>query len=80
MIAAELEREVVALNYLVKAYGGTSPAERLNQHLIELMKRKSAARARPNFASSGRFSCDANINAAPGRRAARYDAHNRGCV
>lgn len=37
--------EVVALNYLVKAYGGTSPAERLNQHLIELMKRKSAARA-----------------------------------
>ena len=37
--------EVVALNYLVKAYGGYSPAERLNQHLIELMKRKSAARA-----------------------------------
>ncbi len=37
--------EVVALNYLVKAYGGSSPAERLNQHLIEIMKRKSAARA-----------------------------------
>ena len=37
--------EVVALNYLIKAYGGYSPAERLNQHLIELMKRKSAARA-----------------------------------
>ena len=37
--------EVVALNYLVKVYGGYTPAERLNQHLIELMKRKSAARA-----------------------------------
>jgi HPr kinase/phosphorylase len=37
--------EVVALNYLVKVTGGYSPAERLNQHLIELMKRKSAARA-----------------------------------
>lgn len=37
--------EVVALNYLIRAYGGASPAERLNQHLIELMKRKSAARA-----------------------------------
>jgi len=37
--------EVVALNYLVKVYGGYSPAERLNQHLIELMKRKSAAKA-----------------------------------
>jgi len=37
--------EVVALNYLVKVYGGYSPAERLNRHLIELMKRKSAARA-----------------------------------
>ena len=37
--------EVVALNYLVRAYGGASPAERLNQHLIEIMKRKSAARA-----------------------------------
>jgi HPr kinase/phosphorylase len=37
--------EVIALNYLVKVYGGYSPAERLNQHLIELMKRKSAARA-----------------------------------
>jgi len=36
--------EVVALNYLVKVTGGYSPAERLNQHLIELMKRKSAAR------------------------------------
>jgi HPr kinase/phosphorylase len=37
--------EVIALNYLVKVTGGYSPAERLNQHLIELMKRKSAARA-----------------------------------
>jgi HPr kinase/phosphorylase len=37
--------EVVALHYLVKAYGGYSPAERLNKHLIEHMKRKSAARA-----------------------------------
>lgn len=37
--------EVIALNYLVKVYGGYSPAERLNQHMIELMKRKSAARA-----------------------------------
>ncbi len=37
--------EVVALNYLVKVTGGYSPAERLNKHLIELMKRKSAARA-----------------------------------
>jgi len=37
--------EVIALNYLVKVYGGFSPAERLNQHLIEIMKRKSAARA-----------------------------------
>ena len=37
--------EVIALNYLVKVYGGYSPAERLNRHLIELMKRKSAARA-----------------------------------
>ena len=37
--------EVVALNYLVKVTGGYSPAERLNQHLIEIMKRKSAARA-----------------------------------
>jgi HPr kinase/phosphorylase len=36
--------EVIALNYLVKVTGGYSPAERLNQHLIELMKRKSAAR------------------------------------
>ena len=37
--------EVVALNYLVKVYGGYSPAERLNRHLIEHMKRKVAARA-----------------------------------
>ncbi len=37
--------EVISLNYLVKVTGGYSPAERLNQHLIELMKRKSAARA-----------------------------------
>jgi HPr kinase/phosphorylase len=36
--------EVIALNYLVKVTGGYSPADRLNQHLIELMKRKSAAR------------------------------------
>jgi HPr kinase/phosphorylase len=36
--------EVIALNDLVKVTGGYSPAERLNQHLIELMKRKSAAR------------------------------------
>src|SRR5207247_6253875 len=28
--------EVIALNYLVKVTGGYSPAERLNQHLIEL--------------------------------------------
>ncbi len=37
--------EALALNYLVKVYGGYSPAERLNQHLIEHMKRKSAATA-----------------------------------
>lgn len=37
--------EVIALNYLVKVYGGFSPAEKLNQHLIEIMKRKSAAKA-----------------------------------
>jgi HPr kinase/phosphorylase len=37
--------EVIALNYLVKVTGGYSPAERLNQHLIQLMKRKSAAKA-----------------------------------
>jgi HPr kinase/phosphorylase len=37
--------EALALNYLVKVYGGYSPAERLNQHLIEHMKRKSAARS-----------------------------------
>jgi len=36
--------EVIALNYLLKVTGGYSPAERLNQHLMELMKRKSAAR------------------------------------
>ncbi len=36
--------EVIALNYLVKVMGGYSPAERLNQHLIEIMKRKSAQR------------------------------------
>ena len=36
--------EVIALNYLVKVTGGYSPADRLNQHLMELMKRKSAAR------------------------------------
>ena len=36
--------EVIALNYLVKVTGGYSPVERLNQHLMELMKRKSAAR------------------------------------
>ncbi len=37
--------EVIALNYLIKVTGGYSPAEKLNQHLIELMKRKSAAKA-----------------------------------
>ena len=37
--------EVIALNYLVKVYGGMSPAEKLNQHMLEVMKRKSAARA-----------------------------------
>jgi len=36
--------EVVALNYLTKAYG-YHPAEKLNRHLQELMKRKSASRA-----------------------------------
>ncbi len=36
--------EVIALNYLVKVYGGLSPAEKLNQHMLEVMKRKSAAR------------------------------------
>jgi HPr kinase/phosphorylase len=36
--------EVIALNYLVKVTGGYSPAERLNRHLMEVMKRKSAAR------------------------------------
>jgi HPr kinase/phosphorylase len=36
--------EVVALNYLTRAYG-YHPAEKLNRHLLELMKRKSAARA-----------------------------------
>jgi HPr kinase/phosphorylase len=37
--------EVIALNYLVRVTAGYSPAERLNQHLLEIMKRKSAARA-----------------------------------
>jgi HPr kinase/phosphorylase len=37
--------EVVALNYLVRVTAGYSPAERLNQHLAELLKRKSATRA-----------------------------------
>jgi HPr kinase/phosphorylase len=37
--------EVIALNYLVKVTAGYSPAERLNQHLLEMMKRKSAAKA-----------------------------------
>lgn len=37
--------EVIALNYLIKVTGGYSPAEKLNQHLIEIMKRKSAAKA-----------------------------------
>ena len=37
--------EVIALHYLVKAYGGYSPAEKLNQHMTEVMKRKSATRA-----------------------------------
>jgi HPr kinase/phosphorylase len=37
--------EVIALNYLVKVTGGYSPAERLNKHLLEMMKRKSAARS-----------------------------------
>lgn len=37
--------EVIALNYLVKVTGGYSPAERLNKHMMELMKRKSAARS-----------------------------------
>jgi HPr kinase/phosphorylase len=36
--------EVVALNYLTRAYG-YHPAEKLNRHLLEMMKRKSAARA-----------------------------------
>jgi HPr kinase/phosphorylase len=37
--------EVIALHYLVKIVGGFSPAERLNQHMLEVMKRKSAQRA-----------------------------------
>jgi HPr kinase/phosphorylase len=37
--------EVIALHYLVKVYGGYSPAEKLNQHMLEVMKRKSATRA-----------------------------------
>jgi HPr kinase/phosphorylase len=36
--------EVVALDYLLKAYG-YHPAERLNVHLMEMMKRRSQARA-----------------------------------
>jgi HPr kinase/phosphorylase len=36
--------EVVALDYLLKAYG-YRPAERLNLHLMEMMKRRSQARA-----------------------------------
>ena len=37
--------EVIALNYLIKVTGGYSPAERLNKHMLEIMKRKSAARS-----------------------------------
>jgi len=37
--------EVIALHYLVKVVGGFSPAEKLNQHMLQVMKRKSAARA-----------------------------------
>ena len=36
--------EVVALDYLLKAYGYHA-AERLNVHLMEMMKRRSQARA-----------------------------------
>jgi HPr kinase/phosphorylase len=36
--------EVIALNYLVKVTSGFSPAEKLNQHLMEIMKRKSQAK------------------------------------
>jgi HPr kinase/phosphorylase len=36
--------EVIALDYLLKAYG-YHPAERLNVHLMEMMKRRSQARA-----------------------------------
>ena len=36
--------EVVALNYLTRAYG-YNPAEKLNRHLLEMMKRKSQNRA-----------------------------------
>jgi HPr kinase/phosphorylase len=36
--------EVIALNYLVKVTAGFSPAEKLNQHLMEIMKRKSQAK------------------------------------
>ena len=36
--------EVIALNYLVRVTSGFSPAERLNQHLMEIMKRKSQAK------------------------------------
>lgn len=37
--------EVIALHYLVKAYGGQSPAEKLNQHMLNAMKRKVATRS-----------------------------------
>jgi HPr kinase/phosphorylase len=37
--------EVIGLNYLLKVTQGYSAAERLNQHLMEVMKRKSAARS-----------------------------------
>jgi len=33
------------VEHYFKAYGGYSPAEKLNQHMLEVMKRKSAARA-----------------------------------
>jgi HPr kinase/phosphorylase len=36
--------EVIALNYLVRVTSGFSPAEKLNQHLMEIMKRKSQAK------------------------------------
>jgi HPr kinase/phosphorylase len=37
--------EVIALNYMVRVYRGFSSAERLNQHLLEIMKRRSQSRA-----------------------------------